>query len=174
MDTLGRGSDTLGGVKVGEGLQMTGDVLGVKPEEYDILAEVTVAEGDQVKAFSYNKRLKAFELTAEVPAASDDVAGGVEIYKGNREFVAYNFFGQIVSTKNILCVINSAVLNGKSVVEQTYNQWNSVTTKAQFKGISRASLMTDINKPFTAISLYASAPFPAGTKFQLRGVLADA
>lgn len=38
-------ADTLGGVKVGEGLQMDGEVLGVKPEsEYELIETITLAE----------------------------------------------------------------------------------------------------------------------------------
>lgn len=37
-------ADTLGGVKVGEGLQMTGDVLGVKENEWELIEKITINE----------------------------------------------------------------------------------------------------------------------------------
>lgn len=146
-----------------------------KPKPYEVIDSIIVGEGDNVKAYACTKRLKDFNMTVEVPAHTETVAGGIEIYKGNMGMVGYIFAGQIVFTQNVSLVANSAIVNGESVVEYVYSKHSgSASSKVQTRQMFRSPFMTDIDEPYTKISMYANKAFPAGTKITMKGVLADA
>lgn len=63
-------ADTLGGVKVGEGLQMDGDVLGVKPEgNYELIETITLEE-DGIKSIVRDVSLYGLMVLAKFSKAS--------------------------------------------------------------------------------------------------------
>lgn len=168
-------ADTLGGVKIGEGLTVGEDgTVGVKSDVWETIESIEIAEGENIKGYAFTRRLKHFELTIDVPAASATSTGGVEIYKKNREFAGYCYIGQFIHTQAVLQVVKSTVVNGESVVDSSRATWASASARVATNGLGRSAVATDVDEPFTTISAYASAAFPAGTKITLRGVLADA
>ena len=168
-------ADTLGGVKVGKGLRMDGDAIEVVQEELEIIESVEVPEGNEVKGYTYRGKLKDFELTVDIPAASATSGGGIEVYKGNRKICGYSYMGTLLSTKPTLLVANTAQVNGKSSFETLFRAHdNSASSKALVNPLNRSAIRTDIDDPYTSVTIYANAAFPVGTKFTLRGVRTDA
>ena len=146
----------------------------VFPEQpYEIIASIVVADGDDVRGLKHTGPLKDFELTIDVPAASATVAAGVEIKKGT-EWAGYCYLGQAIHTSPVISIVSTAVVNGLSVVESSGGAYqDNPSSRVQGKTISRSSIRTDPNTPYTSLSMYASGSFPVGTKIQLRGVRVD-
>ena len=152
-----------------------GTYKGAPQEEVVVLQTLTVAEGDNIKQFRYDGKLKKFMLTMSAPAADATIAGGVEIYKaGAGGLVAYNYLGQIVHTTPLIFLCMSSEYCGMDYVEVvSNNNASNSSNSATGKALNRTAKVTDASIPFTRVSLYANSPFPAGTTFELRGVLAD-
>ena len=152
-----------------------GYVPAAQPKEAVVLQTLTVAEGDNVKQFRYEGKLKKFMLTMSVPAADATITGGAEINKaGAGGLVAYNYLGQIVHTTpvNFLCM--SSEYCGMDYVDFVFNNnASNSSSSATGKALNRTVKVTDASIPFTRVSLYAGSAFPVGTTFELRGVLAD-
>lgn len=85
-------ADTLGGVKVGNGLQMNGDVLGVVPDgEYELIEEITLEEDSTVTRTKepdgtlYNfKKFRFMVISPAVNEAANYVNGLVYSDNGSR------------------------------------------------------------------------------------------
>ena len=83
-------TDVKGGVKVGEGLQMDGDVLGVVPEsKYELLSSVTVGEGGAKKiTFPDMPNVKAVMACILAPTTEKAIGTYMEITADNGETFA--------------------------------------------------------------------------------------
>ena len=152
-----------------------GYVPAAQPKEAIVLQTLTVAEGDNVKTFRYDGKLRSFALFVSVPAAAATVGGGMEVNKsGAGGLVAYHYLGQIVHTNTVRYMCMSSELCGLSYVDSVINtNANNSSGEVTCAMVNRAIKATDASLPFTRVSLYANSAFPAGTTFELRGVLAD-
>ena len=143
-----------------------------RPVPFPLIERITIEEGSNVKAYTYNKSLKDFLLTFEIPASVAS-NGGVEIYKGS-DFAGYVYLGTFSSPKDVRIMTGSMDIRGKSVVWNVSCQYNSPSTNTQVNAPFLSTKRTDPNVPFTKISVYSSNSFPAGTVITLEGVMADA
>lgn len=144
-----------------------------KPKPYTLIEQVTIAEGDEVKGYTYKGSLKDFLLTIEVPAATAAVTGGIEVYKGDN-FAGYAYIGNFVGTKNVRTLFGSKDIIGRHVVWSQTCEYNSYSADSQVRNYMQSVKTTSIDIPFTRISMYASSAFPVGTIITLEGVIADA
>lgn len=154
---------------------LTNNVAALRPKEAVVLQTLTVAEGDDVKSFRYDGKLRNFVLLVNVPAAAATVSGGAEISKaGAGGLIAYNYLGQIVHTTPVTFLCMSSECCGMDYVDFVFNNDTSSSSKmAAAKALNRTARVTDASIPFTRVSLYANSAFPAGTVIELRGVIAD-
>lgn len=152
-----------------------GYVPAAQPKEAVVLQTLTVAEGDNVKKFRYDGKLRNFVLLVSVPAAAATVSGGMEVNKsGAGGIVAYHYLGQIVHTNTVRYMCMSSELCGLSYVDSVINtNANNSSSEVACAMVNRAIKATDASVPFTRVSVYAGGSFPVGTTFELRGVLAD-
>lgn len=168
-------AEVKGGVKVGAGLQMTGDVLGVKPEgNYELIETINVTdEGIQLierttEPDGTNYKFKAIYLNCNVPQAEQkgfmysyinkdiyaDMPGSISA-KGTS-------IGQVMAEckYGTLCGYGIAALN----IGTSSTYWRYVTNSNKPKGYM------SINN----LKIRSTVPIPVGTEIEIWGVRADA
>lgn len=172
-------ADTLGGVKVGEGLQMDGDVLGVKPEgAYELIETITVDEAVKTIA-RYNKpngaryNFESVKVEVVVPAAetqcyvtldymtvAERQYGGFYISDGVRTSVSRYMIFITPVYDNLLGYYTNPVTNDYD----TIRWW----IPAVYRYACRKK------SPIIMLNFVAYAEFPAGTVISIFGVEANA
>ena len=172
-------ADTLGGVKVGEGLQMAGDVLGVKPEGvYELIETITMEEA------------MAIERTEEpdgTPYAF--VALLIRIYKPATVPFGKNIY--TFATTSDGSRIQLYVPATSNVNEETYlvieiksvcgfyevlrYPWGLITAPSQCTSVKAAALNHKVSVRGNIVG-YSSGGIPlvAGCKYEIWGVRANA
>ena len=140
-----------------------------------ILQSIVVGEGDELKNFRYDGRLRSFILLVNVPAAEATVAGGIEFYKADAGgIVGYNYLGQIIHTSDVKYMCMTSECCGMSYIDAVLNNAaNNASNAVTLKALNRTAHATDVEIPYTRVTLYVNSPFPVGTTIELRGVLTD-
>lgn len=167
-------ADVKGGVKVGEGLQMDGDVLGVKPEAKYELIETIQLEGDMVinrtqepdgTPYNFTDLLVEYELSG-----NSTTTGHIYTSLYSDEYVVCSY-----GTGNAIAVgAKRFAAVGCSIVK------GAAGTFATDPGYTSTSLTTLKRQPFTFMPngnitrIYASASvdYPEGSIMVIKGVRA--
>lgn len=166
-------ADTLGGVKVGEGLQMTGDVLGVVPEGvYELIDTITFAESAVLNVTQEPNgtpyKFSRMMLLCNAPAGD-----------GNPEDVSFQFPGTSGklpvawggdNTKAIACYGECYVQNGfwRTLwgTNTNFYVWDTVLV-----GYNRITGYPQYDYVYRYISgLKSSAAFRAGSVLKIYGI----
>lgn len=170
--TLPTASETVkGGVKVGEGLQMDGDVLGVKPEpEYELI-ETIVCDGTYGVFVRYNLALSHAKIHIHTQAAEEVNSIGVEAHNAAGMF-GYAWIGNGVATNERWSYVY-LVSDGKNA----YCEYRGpVTAYYGTASVGKTVAVQDASTPINRFNVYVSGGglFPEGTTVEIWGVRADA
>lgn len=173
--------DTLGGVKVGDGLQMTGDVLSVVPEGvYELIETITLTEAATIERtqepdgtpYSFD----ALWVHIRVPAGAQVTAGSVLFYKvgayGADQWFAHRWMSQVDRSEIGILTLWIAKLYGHYIYSMPV-EWDKDGGSPLLRGESRLSpdqLVAD--KPIGKVSI--TMTLPAGSIITIRGVRANA
>lgn len=161
-------ADTLGGVKVGEGLQMTGDALGVKPDgEYELIETITLTESAVIErtqepdGTNYNFEALLVKLTK--PESVESVDGvNIRVYdRGNRMGQAW--LSKVQNTNKTFAFFTAHYESGEFVV--CMRPWSAVQVATQVSE-DHPIFTSPIVKFMTSIAL------PAGITIEIKGVRA--
>lgn len=162
-------ADTLGGVKVGEGLQMTGDVLGVVPEPKPELIETIVCNGTYAAVKRTGLSLREMELYITTPVADAAESLGFEV--SNDKFFGYAWLSNAINTGVRYTYVHAVSNGGRAYVASAVSQEKRRTT-----GLSRSAGSFDGTSPIKTFSFYTSnnMNIPDGTTIEIWGVRANA
>lgn len=175
-------ADTLGGVKVGSGLQMAGDVLGVKPEGvYELIETITIdVEGirryDRTKTpdgLNYNFKKLMVKIISEAHESSITVAFSAYI---DNKFYLYDYQPNAIRKnyasicREFFAINTDGTAEIKSIVSSTSVSAVGMTNNREYK-------QTGIDTNASIVKLIISADgadIPVGTVIEIWGVRADA
>ena len=164
-------ADTLGGVKVGKGLQMDGDVLGVKPQGVYELVKTITLENDVTKIAIGELGGDLSECVMLVYSPATSIASIVN-------FFAYDKRGaRITGTSIPGLVSNAAKYVEITLAKKSYGfkaQYRSGTTSAIYGWQDIHSVSNGNVARISLEAIATDAVFPIGTKIDLWGVRADA
>lgn len=163
-------ADTLGGVKVGEGLQMTGDVLGVVDASYELISLVEIDEPvAQVRLDGF--KLKEFLLTVYTPGGDTTATLAGTVYTEGGDSLYFGIGSGLVANAGRYTKVHGSIENnllclrsGQPAIKITDSTSSGVTGYVVTSGY--------INKvqPY----LGSSQKFPEGSWLKLEGVRANA
>ena len=169
-------ADTLGGVKVGEGLQMDGDVLGVAPEgEYELIETITVTE-DNLKSIQRDIELNAVMVLAEFAKAS----------KTTNAFLQVNFINSIGRVTGSNFMRADGLSSARFSAGKKNGYWDISSSgyvkgwgSGQYYGQGNAADVVFVSEApvITSIYLYAAdgaEVIPNGSVIKIMGVRANA
>lgn len=160
-----------GGVVVGDGLKMDGEVLGVVPDKYELIDSVIVGEGGamQVK-FPNAVNLKSAIAAITIPPIAKQISMFLRAnLPGTRAYVVGSVYGnqsEIYSVRLELD-IKGGIISGTA---QGYVLgWGSAT----LAGVNSPGVVEKADK-FLSVDLYATGntPIPEGIQIDLYGVKA--
>lgn len=176
-------ADTLGGVKIGDGLQMTGDVLGLKPEEYELIETIVIDEEDVISAILGEEadgtplKLKAAWVRTTTPAANQATTGYVYFY--GTEGMSNRIGGAYVSGMS-----NTTERTSNTIIRQMYGRWFSLTfgsvndngNSTQIANYAKLNGMYSVSEfsYVRYIEVRQQYAFPVGSIIEFWGVRADA
>lgn len=169
-------AEVKGGVKVGNGLQMDGDVLGVVPEgKYEVievialdgLTRVERTEEPSGTSYAFTDVLVEYYLSGQSENAGHVYAG---LYAGNVQICYYGIGNSIAVSSERYAAAGASIEKGAAV---------SFATEP---GMSSSSLTTLKRQPCTSINVKTitkvvaatSVTFPPGSKLTIKGVRANA
>ena len=163
-------AEVKGGVKVGEGLQMDGDVLGVVPEPELEFIETIVCDGTYGNVSRSNLSLKRVVLYIHTQAATAAASIGIEVRNG-KEMFGYTWIGNGINTAERWMYAN-AVSGGKQ--EAYIEATGPSTSKHTSNGLSRTPSRYDGDTPITRVNIYASGGvmLPNDSTIEIWGVRA--
>lgn len=160
-------AEVKGGVKVGSGLRMDGDVLGVVPEEaYELIENITLEE--EVSAFERNfEGLKGLYIVITSPGTDAAKVASISIYFPSG-IIYYTYATNAIG----------AAEGYKSIyrAERKGNKWNIFQapggTKFEPNAIRSIERIMENVEGITGIKI--TATIPVGTTIEIWGVRADA
>lgn len=180
-------ADTLGGVMVGDGLQMDGEKLGVRKRKLKLIEEITLSEPvTEVKRTKEpdGTPYKFDELQIVIIADKSDSAKSVLAYAGKTpEGNGIYIYQQYANTTNITTTVFDWVKEHGywkakkwSVGTTTYPASGSVSKAEETTAptMSKQYSETDIPEIWAFLLVGNGAPFDAGVRIQIWGVRADA
>ena len=178
-------AETLGGVKVGAGLQMDGDALGIMKEEWVRLEWVQIPEDSL--AFTRTKEpngkdydLSAMKVIIKTPPGQQS---------GSFIFNTYDVGGQKISYSATTCHANTYPEGSNHRSSAFFNQSPLAGLYNTFAGSGTQGSLMQINYPPNAdhqtistskkiakfeMNIYNNIVFKAGTTIEIWGVRADA
>lgn len=167
-------ADTLGGVKVGGGLRMDGDVLGVVRDEYELIKTITIEEDGITNIVFGGRESDSLELTSAVVLLARPATEKTSL--GN--CLAYDREGTRITGTTISNFMSTSLQHMR--VEITMTEYGCVTT---YRGSTIAALTSvhDVHakstNPIGKIEFQSNNKevfFPIETTVELWGVRADA
>lgn len=170
-------ADTLGGVKVGDGLQMDGDVLGVVPEgEYELLEAINVTE----------EGLRSIERDRE-PNGKEYSIKKLFILVAAPKAVSSGFFYTIINDKlfapltgtldasfdkgtigQVKAVVENGLLDGYGVGAK-----NQGTSNTLYKYVTNECIPSKI-VAISSVGIMSTVDMPVGTTIKIWGIRANA
>lgn len=180
--TLPTASATVkGGVKVGKGLVMEGDALGVVPEgEYELIEtitleeEMTIIRTAELDGTPYN--LDAISVHIVVPADTTITNGSVVFYKvgefGTNQWFLHRWMAR--TTRSEQGILDLWVANNRGqYIYHMPSEWDKDGGSPLMRGESRLSPnQLDANKPIGKLEI--TMVLPAKTVITIKGVRANA
>lgn len=180
-------AETLGGVKVGEGLEMSGEVLGVRKRKLELIEEITLS--DSVTEVKRTKEpdgtnYKFDELQIVIIADKSDSAKSILAYAGKTpEGNGIYIYQQYANTTNYTTSVFDWVKeNGFwkakkwSVASSAFPLGGSVSKAEEITGptMCKQYSETDIPEIWAFLLVGNGAPISAGVRIQIWGVRTDA
>ena len=165
-------ADVKGGVKIGEGLQMDGDVLGVKPEPgYELIKAITLEE--EVKSIVcggyYEKALGLKDVYVIIETPNAAANGYVNVY-------AYGITGFRITAVTITDIITKAQKHSRIEILKKENGYRcSYKSNTIGNVIEWYDMNSESNGEIGKIQIDATTSgvlFPADTKIEIWGVRA--
>ena len=164
-------AEVKGGVKIGEGLQMNGDALGVVPEEYELIDTITVGAGGASlitipNAANLKSVMAAITMPAFSPGYSSIFLRGY--FQNGDSYVAGSKYGSQSERYSVRLElnINKGIVDGVS--QGNVQGWGS----GALYGVNSSGIVKFANK-FTKVDIYTTDnPVPENTTITILGVKA--
>ena len=166
-------ADTLGGVKIGDGLQMDGDVLGVKPSNKLVLIDtITITEETSYIYVSKEPDGTPYaftDLVVRIKAPAHPTAGNWSLYpfegeNGEKHSITLSGFPSTKGTYYGMFVCS--VRNGFVEMTAWKDAYDTVFRTVQ------TTKVTAVNDVFRRVNLRSSGGIPVGTVIEIEGVRA--
>jgi hypothetical protein len=162
-------ADTLGGVRIGKGLRMDGDVLGVEPEgEYELIKTIVLNEEvEMIRSDGFNLSKVYVELV--VPNDGTSSPGTVFVNDAHAIY-ALTMKGKTTDATVTKCV--ARVENGMLMC-QGYNVRRDIYAQTNIAPVFFNGFAGKMMKKITSVQvLLSSGNFPAETTMTIKGVRA--
>ena len=168
--TLPTASETVkGGVKIGEGLQMNRDVLGVKPEEFEVLEDVTLTE--EVSSFvrtGYNLTQICIDIVS--PADAESTIGANLYLDSNKKSILYAFMAGVITAGSTRYTTMRTKKENDVFVSELFTPVGNGTEYV--RGIQASIIHAEADEVIKKLSFFNK--FVTGTRIVIKGVRANA
>lgn len=172
-------ADTLGGVKVGEGLQMDGDVLGVKPEGvYELIETITLEEDMALERtqepdgtpYNFSAMLIRIFKPANVTFSANISTAATT--SDESEIQLYIPASANTNTEQYFVV---EIKPEKGYYDVSRYQWNLITAPNQCYTVKADALNHNVNKRGNIVRYHSrSTALKAGCTYEIWGVRSNA
>lgn len=161
--------DIKGGVRIGEGLRMDGDVLGVKPEKYEVLEDVTLTE--EVSSFvrdGYNLTQICIDIVS--PADAESTISANLFLDSNKKSILYAFMADVITVGSTRYTTMRTKKENDVFISELFTPVANGTEYA--RGINASIIRAEADEVIKKLSFFNK--LVAGTRIVIKGVRADA